>query len=48
MELYKLLPETVRRFDFDVVNRGRYVVAGGVAYNVEFLVKMNRRDGEKQ
>ena len=45
MELYKLLPETVRRFDFDVLKEGRYVVAGGVAYNKDFLVKMRRRDG---
>ncbi len=47
MELYKLLPETVRRFDIDVLKKGKYVVAGGVAYNQDFLVKMTRRDGEK-
>jgi cytochrome P450 len=47
MELYKLLPETVRRFNFELFNKGRYVVAGGVAYNQDFLVKMTRRDGEK-
>jgi cytochrome P450 len=40
MELYKLLPETVRRFDFDVLKEGKYIVAGGVAYNKDFLVKM--------
>ena len=45
MEMYKLLPETVRRFDFELVNEGRYVVAGGVAYNRDFLVKMTRREG---
>ena len=43
MELYKLIPETVRRFDFDLINQGRYVVAGGVAYNQDFLVRMKKR-----
>ncbi|KAH8591657.1 cytochrome P450 [Bisporella sp. PMI_857] len=35
MELYKLLPE----FDFRLLNEGRYVVAGGVAYNKDFRMK---------
>lgn len=44
MELHKLLPETVRRFDFDVINKGKYVVAGGVAYNQDFMVRMKRKE----
>ncbi|EEH18607.2 hypothetical protein PABG_07667 [Paracoccidioides brasiliensis Pb03] len=44
MELYKLLPELVRRFEFDLVKTGEYVVAGGVAYNKNFIVKVNVRD----
>ncbi|KAF2106197.1 cytochrome P450 [Lophiotrema nucula] len=36
MELYKLLPEIVRRFDIDIEKPGKYVVAGGVAYNEGF------------
>ncbi|KAF2015783.1 cytochrome P450 [Aaosphaeria arxii CBS 175.79] len=37
MELYKLLPETIRRLDISVKEEGKYVVAGGVAYNEGFL-----------
>ncbi|TAQ88093.1 hypothetical protein B7494_g3570 [Chlorociboria aeruginascens] len=36
MEMYKLLPETIRHFDIQVVKKGKYVVAGGVAYNSDF------------
>ncbi|PGH07083.1 hypothetical protein AJ79_06361 [Helicocarpus griseus UAMH5409] len=43
MELYKLLPELIRRFQFDLVKAGEYVVAGGVAYNKDFIVKVNTR-----
>ncbi|KAH8819387.1 cytochrome P450 monooxygenase [Xylogone sp. PMI_703] len=44
MEMYKLLPETVRRFDMEVVREGRFVVAGGVAYNRDFTVKLHERE----
>ncbi|KAF1996048.1 cytochrome P450 [Amniculicola lignicola CBS 123094] len=43
MELYKLLPETVRRFDMELQRPGKYVVAGGVAYNEDFIVKLVSR-----
>ncbi|KAH6612491.1 cytochrome P450 monooxygenase-like protein [Boeremia exigua] len=43
MEMYKLLPEIVRRFDIEVVEPGRYVVDGGVAYNVGFVGKLSAR-----
>lgn len=43
MEMYKLLPETVRRFNFELLDEGKYVVAGGVAYNQNFLVRLTRR-----
>ncbi|KAK2735172.1 hypothetical protein FQN55_002262 [Onygenales sp. PD_40] len=44
MEIYKLLPELIRRFEFQLVKSGEYVVAGGVAYNKNFIVKAKRRD----
>ncbi|PSN69121.1 cytochrome P450 [Corynespora cassiicola Philippines] len=40
MELYKLLPETVRHFSIEVQQMGKYVVAGGVAYNQGFQAKL--------
>ncbi|KAF2176566.1 cytochrome P450 [Zopfia rhizophila CBS 207.26] len=40
MELYKLLPETIRQFDIELKKPGEYVVAGGVAYNQDFMVKL--------
>ncbi|KAH8719148.1 cytochrome P450 monooxygenase [Phaeosphaeriaceae sp. PMI808] len=40
MEMFKLLPEIIRRFDVEVVRTGRYVVDGGVAYNEDFMVKL--------
>jgi len=43
MELYKLLPEIVRRFEIELVNAGKHVVAGGVAYNDDFVVKLKPR-----
>jgi len=43
MELHKLLPEILRRFDLEVVNEGKYVVAGGIAYNQDFVVKLVMR-----
>lgn len=32
MELHKLVPEVLRRFDFGVLDEGRYCACGGVAY----------------
>jgi len=43
MELYKLLPETVRRFEIKLIREGRYIVAGGVGYNQDFTVKLTAR-----
>ncbi|KAF2032837.1 cytochrome P450 monooxygenase-like protein [Setomelanomma holmii] len=43
MEIYKLLPEIVRRFDIELVQSGRYVVVGGVAYNKGFLARLTER-----
>ncbi|KAH7391885.1 cytochrome P450 [Pyrenochaeta sp. MPI-SDFR-AT-0127] len=40
MEMYKLLPEFIRRFDIKLEKPGRYVVDGGVAYNEGFLGKL--------
>ncbi|KAK4183174.1 Pisatin demethylase [Podospora australis] len=34
LELYKLIPEIIRRFDMTLLNAGEWVVAGGVAYYV--------------
>ena len=36
--------QLIRRFDFDLVTTGKYVVAGGVAYNKNFVVVPKRRD----
>lgn len=33
----------IRRFDVEVMNQGRYVVAGGVAYNKDFEVTLSAR-----
>ncbi|KAF2744728.1 cytochrome P450 [Sporormia fimetaria CBS 119925] len=43
MELYKLLPELVRRFDVEMIKPGKYVVVGGVAYNVGFYGRLRPR-----
>ncbi|KAM7198899.1 Pisatin demethylase [Naviculisporaceae sp. PSN 640] len=45
-ELYKLIPEIIRRFDMELVREGRYVVAGGVAYNVDLTVRLGVRKVE--
>lgn len=42
-ELHKLLPEIFRRFDMELIAEGRYVVAGGIAYNQDLLVKLKVR-----
>jgi cytochrome P450 len=39
MELHKLLPEIVRRFDFELENPGRYIADGGIAYHKDFTGK---------
>ncbi|KAI1076809.1 cytochrome P450 [Whalleya microplaca] len=33
MELWKLLPEIIRNFDIELLDPGRFVVVGGVAFN---------------
>ncbi|KAL1856139.1 hypothetical protein Plec18170_004008 [Paecilomyces lecythidis] len=45
MELYKLVTEVVRNFDMELVNEGKFVVAGGVAYNRDFSVTVTRKTG---
>jgi hypothetical protein len=37
----------VRRFDIEVLQKGDYIVAGGVAYNQNFLGRFVERNGEK-
>lgn len=44
MEIYKLLPEIVRRFNIELADKGKYVVAGGVAYNQGFLGRFVARE----
>lgn len=36
--------QIIRRFDMELLDKGRYVVAGGVAYNKDFTVKMRVRE----
>ncbi|CAG8971984.1 hypothetical protein HYALB_00003322, partial [Hymenoscyphus albidus] len=43
LELWKLIPEFVRRFEMELVEEGSYIVDGGVAYNQGFLVKLRAR-----
>lgn len=43
MELGKVVPEIVRRFEMRVVQEGKYVVAGGVAFNKGFVVRIKQR-----
>lgn len=38
--------QIVRRFDFELKREGRYVVAGGVAYNQDFEVQLRLRGGK--
>jgi hypothetical protein len=33
----------VRRFDFELVREGTFVVAGGIGYNKDFMVKLTPR-----
>ncbi|KXH62391.1 cytochrome P450 17A1 [Colletotrichum salicis] len=43
MEMYKLLPEVVRQFDFHIKDEGKFVVVGGIAYNERFVVQLRQR-----
>ncbi|QSZ32982.1 hypothetical protein DSL72_002566 [Monilinia vaccinii-corymbosi] len=43
MEMFKLIPEIVRHFEVEVLNEGKYVCAGGVSYNENFIVKLHPR-----
>ncbi|KAJ9225694.1 hypothetical protein DTO169C6_1757 [Paecilomyces variotii] len=43
MESYKLVTEVIRRFDMELINEGKFVVAGGVAYNRDFSVAVTRK-----
>ncbi|RYP88817.1 hypothetical protein DL769_000231 [Monosporascus sp. CRB-8-3] len=43
MELSKLLPEIIRNFEFKVLDVGKYVVAGGVAFNQDLRVVLTKR-----
>jgi len=47
MELYKLLPETIRNFDIDLVRQGKYTLIGGVAYNDGLHVTLRARAGNR-
>ena len=39
-----LVSQVVRRFDLELVREGKFVVAGGVAYNKDFVVELTARD----
>lgn len=43
MELGKVIPELIRQFEMEVVRAGEYVVAGGVAYNRDSWVRVEKR-----
>ncbi|OCL10020.1 cytochrome P450, partial [Glonium stellatum] len=43
MELYKLLPEIVRQFDIELLEKGKFVVLGGVAHNKNFRTQLKLR-----
>ncbi|KAI1488290.1 cytochrome P450 [Biscogniauxia mediterranea] len=45
LELAKLLPEVLRNFDLELRDPGRFVCAGGVAYNEGLRVVLARRGG---
>ncbi|CAG8960190.1 hypothetical protein HYFRA_00010669 [Hymenoscyphus fraxineus] len=44
MELWKLIPELIRRLDMDLIREGEHVNIGGIAYNKDLLVKLTSRD----
>ncbi|ETS76796.1 hypothetical protein PFICI_12183 [Pestalotiopsis fici W106-1] len=43
MELWKLLPQIIRSFDIQLVEKGSYIVAGGVAYNQGLIARLTLR-----
>ncbi|KAJ8059509.1 hypothetical protein OCU04_011169 [Sclerotinia nivalis] len=43
VEIYKLIPEIIRNFDIEVLDEGKYVCAGGLTYNEDFVVKLHPR-----
>ncbi|KAK2805084.1 hypothetical protein FQN50_006329 [Emmonsiellopsis sp. PD_5] len=43
MELYKVIAELIRRFDFKLENAGEFVIAGSIAYNKGFTVRVTLR-----
>ncbi|ODH48046.1 hypothetical protein GX48_05811 [Paracoccidioides brasiliensis] len=43
MELYKVIPELIRRFHFDLVEPGEYLVVSGVGYNINLTVNLTPR-----
>ncbi|KAF2854574.1 cytochrome P450 monooxygenase-like protein [Plenodomus tracheiphilus IPT5] len=46
LEMYKVLPEIIRRFNIELVRPGKYTLIGGVAYNDGLLVKLSARISE--
>ncbi|KAG4433291.1 hypothetical protein IFR05_011236 [Cadophora sp. M221] len=42
-EMNKMLPEMLRRFDFEVVDEGQFIVSGGIAYNKNFKLNLRAR-----
>ncbi|KAF6821825.1 cytochrome p450 [Colletotrichum plurivorum] len=43
MEIYKLVIELVRRFDFEMLDEGRFVVVGGIGLNEDLVAKLHVR-----
>ncbi|KAF6809395.1 cytochrome P450 monooxygenase [Colletotrichum musicola] len=43
MEIYKLFIELVRRFDFEMLDEGRFVVVGGIGLNEDLVAKLHVR-----
>lgn len=41
VEIYKFIPEIIRNFDIEVLDEGKYVCAGGLSYNEDFVVKLH-------
>ncbi|PGH15213.1 hypothetical protein AJ79_02578 [Helicocarpus griseus UAMH5409] len=43
MELYKLVPELIRRFDYDLQDAGEFVIRGGISYNKDLTARLTPR-----
>ncbi|KAF6814624.1 cytochrome p450 [Colletotrichum plurivorum] len=43
-EIYKMVPEFVRRFDFEMKEEGRFVVIGGMGLNEGLVAQLQRRE----